>query len=292
MVWELDHLLDYHDGGRLTCNQYVTELKDLVARHPSFIDGFAHLGFALLEQDKPKLALGAGLCGLALGEEAIPPDFEGKVEWSFLENRPFLRAAHGVVLCHLRLGQRLKAIPLMEKMLAWNPNDNQGIRFIIGSDYLRSGMEDKAAAIFHAEGPHYPPYRYELGLLLFRAGRHQAAGYQSPPWLCRERIHRRDPLRHSGSPAAPHLARLQLRRGGTGAGLRVTIRRSLASQPGGGDLLRWLHMHPKIMAERGAILEWREALLWEHDVERRRMILDCEETSLKRIDDPVAGHRH
>ena len=62
----------------------------------------------------------------------------------------------------------------MEKMLAWNPNDNQGIRFIIGSDYLRSGMEDKAAAIFHAEGPHYPPYRYELGLLLFRKGRHQA----------------------------------------------------------------------------------------------------------------------
>ena len=174
MVWELDHLLDYHDDGRLTRNQYVTELKDLVARHPGFIDGHAHLAFALLEQDKPKLALGAGLCGLALGDEAIPPDFEGKVEWSFLENRPFLRAAHSVVLCYLRLGQRLKAIPLMEKMLAWNPNDNQGIRFIIGSDYLRSGMEDKAAAIFHAEGPHYPPYRYELGLLLFRKGRHQA----------------------------------------------------------------------------------------------------------------------
>ena len=84
MVWELDHLLDYHDDGRLTRNQYVTELKDLVARHPGFIDGHAHLAFALLEQDKPKLALGAGLCGLALGEEAIPPDFEGKVEWSFL----------------------------------------------------------------------------------------------------------------------------------------------------------------------------------------------------------------
>ena len=61
MVWELDHLLDYHDDGRLTRNQYVTELKDLVARHPGFIDGHAHLAFALLEQDKPKLALGAGL---------------------------------------------------------------------------------------------------------------------------------------------------------------------------------------------------------------------------------------
>ena len=127
MVWKLDHLLDYHDDGRLTRNQYVTELKDLVARHPGFIDGHAPLAFALLEQDKPKLALGAGLRGLALGEEAIPADFKGKTEWGFLENRPFLRAAHGVVLGHLRFGQRLKAIPLMEKMLAWNPNDNQGI---------------------------------------------------------------------------------------------------------------------------------------------------------------------
>ena len=103
VVQELDHLLDYHDGGRLTHNRYVTELKDLVARHPGFIDGHAHLGFALLEQDRPKLALRASLRGLALGEEAIPSGFEGRIEWGFLENRPFLRAAHGVVLCYLRL---------------------------------------------------------------------------------------------------------------------------------------------------------------------------------------------
>ena len=285
MVRELDHLLDYHDGGRLTCNQYVTELKELVARHPSFIDGYAHLGFALLEQDKPKLALRAGLRGLALGEEAIPPDFEGKVEWGFLENRPFLRAAHSVVLCYLRLGQRLKAIPLMEKMLAWNPNDNQGIRFIIGSVYLRSGMADKAVAIFHAEGPHYPPYRYELGLLLFRAGRHQAAatslrhGFVENGYIAEILCGTPDPLPlpiwHGSNFAEAELAQDYVLRYGD------LWRRS----PEAVTFLRWLHMHPKIMAERGAILEWREALLWEHDVERRRMLLDCEETSLKRIDD-------
>jgi tetratricopeptide (TPR) repeat protein len=285
MVRELDHLLDYHDGGRLTRNQYVTELKGLVARHPSFIDGHAHLGFALLEQDKPKLALGAGLCGLALGEEAIPSDFDGKVEWGFLENRPFLRAAHSVVLCYLRLGQRLNAIPLMEKMLAWNPNDNQGIRFIIGSVYLRSGMPDKAVAIFHAEGPHYPPYRYELGLLLFRTGRHQAAatslrhGFVENGYIAEILCGTPDPLPlpiwHGSNFAEAELAQDYVLRYGD------LWRRS----PEAVTFLRWLHMHPKIMAERGAILEWREALLWEHDVERRRMLLDCEETSLKRIDD-------
>lgn len=285
MVRELDNLLDSHQGGPLTRNQYVTELKGLVARHPGFIDGHAHLGFALLEQGRPKLALAAGLRGLALGEDAIPSDFEGKVEWGSLENRPFLRAAHGVVLCYLRLGQRLQAIALMDKMLAWNPNDNQGIRFIIGSVYLRSGMADKAAATFRAEGPHYPPYRYELGLLLFRTGRHQAAatslrhGFVENGYIAEILCGTPNPLPlpiwHGSNFAEAELAQDYVLQYGD------LWRRS----PQAVTFLRWLHMHPKIIAERGAILEWREALLWEHDVERRRMLLNCEETSLKRIDD-------
>ena len=89
MVWELDHLLDYHDDGRLTRNQYVTELKDLVARHPGFIDGHAHLAFALLEQDKPNLALGPGLRGLALGEEAIRRTSKARLSGVSLRTAPF-----------------------------------------------------------------------------------------------------------------------------------------------------------------------------------------------------------
>ncbi|MDE0447649.1 MAG: hypothetical protein OXH96_13330 [Spirochaetaceae bacterium] len=285
IVGELDHLLDSRDGGRLTHNQYLTELKDLVARHPGFIDGHAHVGFALLEQDRPKLALKASLRGLALGEEAIPSGFEGRIAWSSLENRPFLRAAHGVVLCYLRLRQRRNAIPLMEKMLAWNPNDNQGIRFLLGSEYLRAGIEDKAAAIFHAEGPDYPPYRYELGLLLFRTGRHQAAatslrhGFVENGYIAEVLCGTPDPLPlpiwHGSNFAEAGLAQDYVSQYGD-----LWYR-----SPAAVAFLRWLHMHPKIIAERSAILEWREALLWERDVERRRMLIDCEETSLKRIDD-------
>ena len=52
--------------------------------------------------------------------------------------------------------------------------------------------------------------------------------------------------------------------------------------------LRWLHTHPKVMAERAAVLEWKEALLWEHDSERRGRIIEREEAAAKRIDDGLS----
>ncbi|WP_181147658.1 tetratricopeptide repeat protein [Ensifer aridi] len=63
----------------------------------------------------------------------------------------------------------------MEKMLTWNPDDNPGIRFLIGSEYLRIGKTAKATRIFNEEVDQYPPYHYELGLLHFLAGNPVAA---------------------------------------------------------------------------------------------------------------------
>lgn len=171
IVEELDEALDRRGAGELTPAKYIAVLKALVERHPYFIDGHAHLGYALLDEGKPKLAFQACLRGFEIGERAIPKGFAGRIEWGFLENRPFLRAAHGVALGHLRLGQRREAIALMERMLAWNPDDNQGIRYLIGSEYLRVGETGKADRVFADEAAHYPPYHYERALSLFRAHR-------------------------------------------------------------------------------------------------------------------------
>ncbi len=284
-VQELDDLLDRDDAGQLSPSQYLTKLRDLVARHPEFIDGHAHLGSALYNQDKPKRALDAYMRGFALGAEAIPSDFHGMIEWSYLENRPFLRAAHGAVFCHLRLRQNRKALSLMEKMLAWNPNDNQGIRYIIGSEYLRAGDEDKAGAVFEAEGANYPPYRYELALLLLRQGKHTAAatslrhGFIDNGYVAEILCGTPDPLPlaiwHGSNLAEPELAQGYVSQYGD---LWHRTADAVA-------FLRWLHTHPKVMAERAAILEWKEALLWEHDFERRRLICEREEAASNRIDD-------
>ena len=284
VVREFDNLLDENDAGRLSPTRYRARLQDLVGRHPWFIDGHAHLGMALLDHDKPKRALDACLRGFVLGEAVIPSNYQKVIEWAWLENRPFLRAARGAVLCHLRLGQNRKAIALMEKMLGWNPGDNQGIRFVIGAEYLRVGERDKASVVFKSEAANYPPYRYELALLLLREGKNPEAatslrhGFVENCYIAEILCGTPDPLPlaiwHGSNFAEPELARDYTWRYGD----------LWDRTPGAVEFLRWLYNHPKVMAERAAVFECKEALLWEHDIERRRRIIDKETAAVERID--------
>lgn len=50
-------------------------------------------------------------------------------------------------------------------MLAYNPNDNQGSRYLLGSEVLRAGNKERAANIFDEYADNYQPYYYELALL-------------------------------------------------------------------------------------------------------------------------------
>jgi tetratricopeptide (TPR) repeat protein len=288
MVQELDDALDDRDAGRISIAAYIQKLKLLVERHPDFIDAHAHLGNALFEEGKSKSALSACLQGAAIGESVIPQDFQGTIEWGNLDNRPFLRAAHGAALCHLQLGQRQKAVALMEKMLQWNPGDNQGVRYLIGPEYFRLGRTDKAHAIFEAEAAYYPPYRYELALLLWKAGDRCAAatnlrfGFVENFYIAEMPCGNPEPrplaIWHGTSFAEPEVARDYVAHGAD------LWRRT----PDAMAFLHWLYTHPKILAERAAVLECREELLWEQEFNQRRLIIEREEAALQNIDDSLS----
>lgn len=51
--------------------------------------------------------------------------------WSGLYNRPHLRCLHGYGLCLWRLGRYDEVSAVFERILALNPNDNQGARFCL-----------------------------------------------------------------------------------------------------------------------------------------------------------------
>lgn len=288
IVDELDAALESRDGGTLAPAKYLKTLKALVDRYPHFIDAHAHLGYALMEEGKPKLALQACLLGLEAGERAIPSDYAGSIEWGFLENRPFLRAAHGVVLSQLRLGLRNDALRLMEKMLAWNPNDNQGIRYLIGSEYLRAGEMAKAERIFTDEAEHYPPYYYEHALLHLKAGDPVSAatklrqGFVRNGYIAEILAGNPEPealaIWHRSNLAEPETARDYMDQCGD-----LWQRTS-----GAVAFVRWLHMHPSVLAERAAILECQEALLWERDFEKRQALGIREEAAYARIDEVLS----
>lgn len=69
----LDTTLENRHSGRMGMNQYVGSLEELILRHPNFIDGHSHLGFALLKHGKAKQALAACERGFLIGEARIPP---------------------------------------------------------------------------------------------------------------------------------------------------------------------------------------------------------------------------
>jgi tetratricopeptide (TPR) repeat protein len=54
-----------------------------------------------------------------------------KIEWEEINNRPFLRGAHGLGLVYWRKKKFKDALEIFQALLKISPNDNLGVRFII-----------------------------------------------------------------------------------------------------------------------------------------------------------------
>ena len=288
VVEAFDAALERRDCGELSDRQYVAELERLVEVAPDFIDGHAHLAFALYDEGKPKKALENCLRGLAVGNRLIPEGFAGRIEWGHLDNRPFLRALHGVALGYVRLRKHRDAAAMMERLLAYNPNDNQGVRYLLGSEYLRLGETDKARALLEAEAAHYPPYHYELALLHQEAGNWVAAatalrrGFCANPYIAETLCGNPDPtplaIWHGTNFAEPEAAKDYL----SAYGDRWRRRPDFVA------FLHWLYNHSRVLSERAAFLGCMEELRWDHDFQRRGEILARMEKVLEGIDDRIS----
>jgi hypothetical protein len=104
-------------------------LMNTLLRDLRCIDAHAHLGS--LEFDRsPRAALVHYEVGVGIAELSLPPGFDGVLLWGRIYNRPYLRALHGQGLCLWRLGRFEQALEVFDRILAFNPNDNQGVRFI------------------------------------------------------------------------------------------------------------------------------------------------------------------
>jgi hypothetical protein len=76
-------------------------------------------------------ALGFYQTGVAVGELSLPARFTGVLPWSWIENRPFHRARHGLALAWWRLGDFDRAARVLRSGLWINPDDNQGLRDLL-----------------------------------------------------------------------------------------------------------------------------------------------------------------
>lgn len=124
-----DEVLEHLDQGELRRAEGM--LQPLVDEFPEFIDARHHLAFILDETRRPAKALREWERAVATGLQALPPTFsfgQDKLEWSRLDNRPFLRAYAGLGMAHRDRGLIGEAFTIFENILHLNPADNQGVR--------------------------------------------------------------------------------------------------------------------------------------------------------------------
>lgn len=98
------------------------------------LDAILHLGF-LLMQNKKHIE-GNALINKAyrIAIEAFPSNFKlkkDKLEWGDLNNRPIMRSIHAFGLELMKEQNFEKALKVFEFNLQLNPQDHQGIRFLI-----------------------------------------------------------------------------------------------------------------------------------------------------------------
>ncbi|RJG27313.1 tetratricopeptide repeat protein [Massilia cavernae] len=266
---DFDGLLDEYESGQIGDKRYLVALERLLAEAPDFVDAYAHIATHWHQQGKPKKALDTALVGLSISNRLIPEGFTGRVEWGHLDNRPYLRAMHVALLSYMRLRRHKDAVTLIELMLARNPNDNQGVRFLLGSELLRAGDHDRARAVLEEEADGYPPYFYELALCHILRDDWVAAatalrrGFAANPYIAEILAGNPNPaplaIWHGTNLAEPETAREYMQMYGM----------LWHRQPDSFAFTRWLFNHPKILAERAAIMECMEAVLWEPDAATR-----------------------
>jgi tetratricopeptide (TPR) repeat protein len=153
--------------------------QDLIDEYPEFIDVHHHLALLLSETERGEEAFQLWQEIVAMGLSCLPEEFEmGRdlLPWVIIENRPFLRAYHGLGLEYLARGKVEKAFAMFSNILAMNPGDNQGARALVVDCSLQLNRPQDVLAVCDR----YPDdgmeqLMYGRALALYQLGRRNEA---------------------------------------------------------------------------------------------------------------------
>jgi tetratricopeptide (TPR) repeat protein len=153
--------------------------RGVLAQMPDHLDAIHHLAMVLSDRGLLTEARDLWEQTSRIGHKAFPQDFElgrDRLEWGWLENRPFLRCLHGLALARYDDGETGEALSLFQELLSLNPNDNQGVRAIAVEALFKLGRFEGALEITEQ----YPDdvmseTLYGRALALFKLGQRRRA---------------------------------------------------------------------------------------------------------------------
>jgi tetratricopeptide (TPR) repeat protein len=124
----------------------------------------------------------------ALGEKTFKEEVGNF--WGILESRPYMRARAGLAQCLWDLGQHDEAIGHWWEMLRLNPDDNQGIRYVLAARLLELDRDLDLAALlkqYDSDGSAYT--FWTKALLLFRTHGDNAKSRRALEWALESNPH-------------------------------------------------------------------------------------------------------
>jgi hypothetical protein len=146
----------------------VKSFRRAIELDPQHADAHNHLGIVSLEARKLKAAEQHFRAAIDGGQRHLERD-GAKVDWGFIENRPYLRGLANLALVLAEQKKWAEALAIHKHMLKLNPNDNQGVRWLIGVECLLVGDNDCAIDAFQKCLPEEVGCAFGLALAKLRA---------------------------------------------------------------------------------------------------------------------------
>ena len=144
-------------------------IKQALELDPDNADAYNYL--ASLETDVDK-ALAVYRQAVEAGERSLGEKFmkENKGHfWGLIETRPYMRAKAGVADCLYAKNRMNAAVEVYQEMIELNPNDNQGVRYLLSTILLgKIDLSDYESFIKKYEGEDSAVWLYNNALYHFK----------------------------------------------------------------------------------------------------------------------------
>lgn len=165
------------DNGYL--EEAAEEFRKLIKKVPECIEAYNNLYLCHLYLGHNFEAFAVLEATVDLFISLIPQKFideEHCLTWGFLENRPFMRLYANLGLEYEKRGKFLEAKTIFDRLLKWNPNDNQGMREVAFHCNIELKLFEEALNICDRySGDALPSILFGRPLVLIMLGKNKEA---------------------------------------------------------------------------------------------------------------------
>lgn len=166
----LDELIDSLEAGRISHKQGLLRAQKLLLKFPGQLEIQNFIANRLWSLELRDESTDVREKAYRQATALIPPGFKGQISWGEVDNRSFLRIAHGFLLGLMHRGDGKAAKALAKRLLAWCPSDNLGVRMLLGDISLMTGDTQSAMKSYLKEAADSPAHWYQAGQIAFREG--------------------------------------------------------------------------------------------------------------------------